>query len=191
MDKVSSSYKNIYTETKVLTNRRLLDNRSELYESIKHSISKLEIKEYLESLLKLEISIFDNELINKRLLNNSLFYKVAKYNLCERLYKLFKENKDIDLKRLEFKLIGKYKDYIKLIYKIDNNFIELLDLQFNTFNKSKMNFITDNKDNIILSSSNIILNEVKEDGFIYLNSDKTKVKKLSWIDISNKIVKND
>lgn len=191
MDKVSSSYKNIYTETKVLTNRRLLDNRSELYESIKHSISKLEIKEYLESLLKLEISIFDNELINKRLLNNSLFYKVAKYNLCERLYKLFKENKDIDLKKLEFKLIGKYKDYIKLIYKIDNNFIELLDLQFNTFNKSKMNFITDNKDNIILSSSNIILNEVKEDGFIYLNSDKTKVKKLSWIDISNKIVKND
>lgn len=191
MDKVSSSYKNIYTETKVLTNRRLLDNRSELYESIKHSISKLEIKEYLESLLKLEISIFDNELINKRLLNNSLFYKVAKYNLCERLYKLFKENKDIDLKKLEFKLIGKYKDYIKLIYKIDNNFIELFDLQFNTFNKSKMNFITDNKDNIILSSSNIILNEVKEDGFIYLNSDKTKVKKLSWIDISNKIVKND
>ncbi len=191
MDKVLGNYKNVYSETKDLTNSKLLDNRSELYESIKHSISKLEIKEYLESLLKLEISIFDNELINKRLLNNSLFYKVAKYNLCERLYKLFKENKDIDLKKLEFKLIGKYKDYIKLIYKIDNNFIELLDLQFNTFNKSKMNFITDNKDNIILSSSNIILNEVKKDGFIYLNSDKTKVKKLSWIDISNKIVKND
>ena len=186
MDKVLGNYKNVYSETKDLTNSKLLDNRSELYESIKHSISKLEIKEYLESLLKLEISIFDNELIN-----NSLFYKVAKYNLCERLYKLFKENKDIDLKKLEFKLIGKYKDYIKLIYKIDNNFIELLDLQFNTFNKSKMNFITDNKDNIILSSSNIILNEVKKDGFIYLNSDKTKVKKLSWIDISNKIVKND
>ena len=191
MDKVIGNYKNIYSETKNLTNSKLLDNRNELYENIKHSISKLEIKEYLESLLKLEISIFDNELINKRLLNNSLFYKVAKYNLCERLYKLFKENKDIDLKKLEFKLIGKYKDCIKLIYKKDNNYIELFDLQFNTFNKSKMNFITDNKDNNILSSSNIILNEVKEDGFIYLNSDKTKVKKLSWIDISNKIVKND
>ena len=84
MDKVIGNYKNIYSETKNLTNSKLLDNRNELYENIKHSISKLEIKEYLESLLKLEISIFDNELINKRLLNNSLFYKVAKYNLCER-----------------------------------------------------------------------------------------------------------
>ena len=136
--------------------------------------------------------LLDNENINKRLLNNSLFYKVAKYNLCERLFKLFKENKEIDIKKLEFQLNGLYKEYIKLIYILDNNYIELYNLQFNTFNKSIMNFkdihynsfnLKKEEKNIINSSSNIILKEVKNDDFIAFNNSKIKIKKLSWIDI--------
>ena len=87
---------------------------------------------------------------------------------------------------------GLYKEYIKLIYILDNNYIELYNLQFNTFNKSIMNFkdihynsfnLNKEEKNIINSSSNIILKEVKNDDFIAFNNSKIKIKKLSWIDI--------
>lgn len=91
-------------ETKKLNNiDSLLSDKNELLLDIKQNFHNLTSKqlEYLRSLLSLDVSIFENENLNRDLVGNPLFFYVARYNLYEGVLRVFKQIDKIDPNQME------------------------------------------------------------------------------------------
>lgn len=84
----------------------LLYDKNELFFDINkniHNLTREQLK-YLKSLLNLDISIFENENINKNLVGNTLFFYVARYNLYEGVLKILKQIDKIDPNQIDIRI---------------------------------------------------------------------------------------
>ncbi len=128
------------TYTKIAGNTKsLLNSGNDLFVKVKNSNLKKEFYDYLVSLANLEISIFENPKLNTILSNRSLFYEIAKYNIFERLLKLYKESLEFNQSKLVFVLKGELKNILELIYHIDSyHSLKLLQANMAIFAKSEI-----------------------------------------------------
>ncbi|MBP3919955.1 MAG: hypothetical protein J6D28_00125 [Bacilli bacterium] len=91
-------------ESKTLNNLdSLLNNKDELMFDINQNIHNLtrEQLKYLKSLLNLDVSVFENEKLNRNFVGNPLFFYVARYNLYEGVLRTLKQMDKIDPNQID------------------------------------------------------------------------------------------
>lgn len=91
-------------ESKTLNNiDNLLKDKEELMVGIEKNSYNLtkEQLEYLKSLLSLDISVFENEKINRNLVGNPLFFYVVRYHLYEGIVRMLKQMDKIDSNQID------------------------------------------------------------------------------------------
>lgn len=104
-------------ETKRLSDiDNLLTDKDELLFNINQNTDNLNKEQlnYLKSLLNLEVSIFANDKLNESLIENPLFFYIARYNLYEGILKKLKQIDSIEQDKVEVKIALPNKNWLEI-----------------------------------------------------------------------------